>query len=404
MTKKILLSTIAASMLTTSAFATNGDHLIGLGAKARGMGGVGVALSHGAESGLANPALIASVKNKEVSFGGTIFMPDVKSNMGAGSGTSAADMSVIPEVSIASKVNENLFIGIGMWGTAGMGVDYRDSAKHYNMVTNLQLMQFGVPVAYKTGAVSVGITPLLQYGALDIKHYQYNPSTGAYVSGGSEKGIAQDLAFGYNLGASYELNKELVLGVSYKAPIEMEYKGQISQAMADFTSMAASNFSDKLEQPAEMGLGVSYAMGANTFAFDYKTIAWSSAAGYKDFKWDDQTVMAIGYEYNGGTWQARAGYNQASSPISNLAASGQTVTSGADTNYLTNTFNVLGFPAIVESHMTVGGTMEIGQGTTLDLAYVIVPESTFTSTGTSGQAISVTHSQTSLSFQVNMTF
>ena len=74
----LLKSGIALSLLTSTLLhATNGDHLISVGAKARGMGGTGIALSHGAESSLSNPALITSVEGTEISFGGTLFMPDI---------------------------------------------------------------------------------------------------------------------------------------------------------------------------------------------------------------------------------------------------------------------------------------------------------------------------------------
>jgi long-chain fatty acid transport protein len=193
MKKTIKLAVVAALALgATSAFATNGSALIGMGAKARGMAGTGIGISHGAESALTNPALITSVKGTEISFGGTLFMPDVSTNIGgAGAPNSDADMNVIPEVSLATKINENFYIGIGMWGTAGMGVDYRDAAapaSNFNMVTNLQLMQFGVPLAYKMNNFSIAITPILQYGALDI---MYDASAlGVDVS---TQGIAQDL-------------------------------------------------------------------------------------------------------------------------------------------------------------------------------------------------------------------
>ncbi len=78
--KSTLTTLTTLTLLSTSLYATNGDHLIGIGAKSLGMGGVGIAISHGAESALANPALITGVQNKEVSFGGTIFMPDVETN------------------------------------------------------------------------------------------------------------------------------------------------------------------------------------------------------------------------------------------------------------------------------------------------------------------------------------
>ncbi|WP_304546016.1 hypothetical protein [Sulfurimonas microaerophilic] len=109
MKKTIKLAVVAALALgATSAFATNGSTLIGMGAKSRGMAGTGIGMTHGAESALTNPALITSVKNTEVSFGGTLFMPDVNTNIGgAGAPDSAADMNVIPEVSIASKITDN---------------------------------------------------------------------------------------------------------------------------------------------------------------------------------------------------------------------------------------------------------------------------------------------------------
>jgi len=305
MKKTIKLALVAALALgATSAFATNGSNMISVGAKATGMGGTGIGVSHGAESTLANAALITSVKNTEIAFGGTIFMPKVSFNNGTGAGSkdSSADMNVIPSVSIASKVNDNFYWGIGMWGTAGMGVDYRDEAANFKMVTNLQLMQFGVPLAYTTNGFSVAVTPLLQYGSLDIN---FDPGSGQVGAG-----VAQDLKFGYNLGLAYVVSG-LTIGAMYKSEIEMEYDGQISNAGTAF----GLTLGDKLSTPAEMGIGISYKMEEHTIALDYKQIKWSSASGYEDFKWEDQNVIAIGYEYATSAWAARAGYNYADSPI-----------------------------------------------------------------------------------------
>jgi long-chain fatty acid transport protein len=397
MTRTIKLAVAAAVALTsTTAFATNGDHLIGLGAKARGMGGVGIAATHGAESALANPAMITSVKNTEISFGGTIFMPTVKTDTSAGAGfkESASDLSVIPEVSLASKINDNVFVGIGMWGTAGMGVDHRDAPSNFNMVTNLQLMQFGVPVAYKQGGLSVGITPILQYGSLDI-----NYDATAIGAGPTGAGVAQDLAFGYTVGAAYEMSG-ITLGAVYKSAIEMDYTNVLSTGMAGF---GVSGFSDKLEQPAEMGVGLSYKMGEHTIALDYKQIKWSDAKGYKEFKWDDQDVYAIGYEYATSGWAARVGYNYAKSPISDQ---------GLADGGLTNALNLLAFPATVESHYTVGGTYNLSKQTSVDLAYVYAPEvedsysHAFFSTPTEMVIAPITtkHSQQAVSVQLNYNF
>lgn len=405
MKRSIKLAVAAAVALSaTSAFATNGDHLIAVGAKSRGMGGVGIGMSHGAESALSNPALIGSVKGTEISFGGTVFMPDVKTDLGDGTGYkgSDADLSVIPEVAIAQKGSDNFYWGIGMFGVAGMGTDYRDAtggAANFNMVTNLQLMQFAVPLTYKADGLSFGIAPVLQYGSLDIN---YKNNSGGALAGGAglangatatTKGVAQDFGFGYNIGAAYEM-AGLTVGASYKSAIEMTYKGQISQAMKDFTGTLGS---DNLEQPAEMGLGASYKMGGHTFALDYKKIKWADAKGYKDFKWEDQNVYMIGYQYAQDNWALRAGYNHASSPISEQGAAG----------YLSNVFNLLGFPAIVENHYTIGASYGFSKMVSMDLAYVYADEATDRYTydlGGGATTIATKHSQDAVSVQLNFNF
>lgn len=359
-----------------------------------------VGMSHGAESALSNPAMITSVKGTEVSFGGTVFMPDVQTQQAAGAGfsKSASDLSVIPEVSLASKSSDNFWWGVGMWGTAGMGVDYRDAsgtATNFNMVTNLQLMQFGVPLAYKVNALSFGITPIVQYGSLDINFDQNGYGTAGGES--QTRGVAQDFGFGYNLGVAYEVSG-LTLGASYKSAIDMQYKGQISKASAQFGINAGAGFSDNLEQPAEIGVGASYKMGAHTVAIDYKKIKWGSAKGYKDFNWEDQNVYILGYQFKQDNWALRAGYNHGNNPIKEMTAA-----QSAGNYQQINTFNLIGFPGIVENHYTLGGTYAFNKMTSVDMAYVYSPETEETYTGYTG-ATTTKHSQDAVSVQLNFNF
>lgn len=390
MKRSIKIAVAAAMALSaTSAFATNGDAMIGVGAKAVGMGGVGIGMSHGAESALTNPAMITSVKGTEVSFGGTIFMPDVETDaFGMGSVKSDADLSMIPTVAVAQKATDSFYWGIGMYGVAGMGTDYRDAGgNNANMVTNLQLMQFVVPLAYKADGFSFGIAPIIQYGSLDINYNMMGAES-------ETQGVAQDFGMGYTLGASYEM-AGLTMGASYKSAIDMEYKGQISVAAAQFSGDTLL-LSDNLEQPAEMGIGVSYTADGHTIAFDYKKIKWSDAKGYKDFKWEDQNVYMIGYQYAQDNWALRAGYNYAKSPIKDQGSAGF--------GGLINTFNLLGFPAIIEKHYTVGASYGFTKMTSLDLAYVYSPEVTNTYANMMGGEITTKHSQDAVTAQLNFNF
>jgi len=379
---------IVLSLLTSTLLhATNGDNLIAVGAKARGMGGTGIAVSHGAESTLSNPAMITSVEGTEISFGGTLFMPTIETTLNAsgfpGMGgapavgpqntfESAADTNIIPEVSIAHKINDNWYIGAGMFGTAGMGVDYRDNQNltptpdfsygNFNMVTNLQLLQFAIPVAYKYEGFSIAVAPILQYGNLDINYNHPDPRVGNVGAG-----LAQDFGFGFTAGAAYDFNNGLTLGAMYKSAIEMEYDGQISNAAQYF----GLTMGDKLEQPAEYGVGLSYTMEAHTIAFDYKKIQWSSAEGYSDFGWEDQDVFAVGYQFAQDNWALRLGYNYADSAVVNLAE--VPMGPGFGQASALNFFNALGFPATAEQHYTFGGTYDLTDAFGIDLAYVYSP-------------------------------
>jgi long-chain fatty acid transport protein len=463
MKKTIKLAVVAALALgATSAFATNGDHMMALGAKSTSMGGVGVATAFGAQSSLANAALI---KGNEVSFGGTLFMPAVEFKgevvqpqaNGAKYQKSDASLNMIPSVAFVQDVNDKFTWGLGMFGTAGMGVDYRDDVAMYNngtgapgglenaymgtmsgtnqLSTALMIMKFTLPMAYRpiTG-LSLGIAPVVQYGSLGMSYNNgaftqgvARDNTGAptgsynYHNVRTGGGASDDLGFGYEIGLAYEVSG-LTLGAVYKSAIDMEYTNQISEATANF---GLSGYSDHLEQPAEMGLGLSYAISGSTIALDYKNIAWSSAKGYEDFKWKDQSVLAIGYEYKAKSFAIRLGYNHANNPIEEQAgaagfgATGITNYEGAVLNY----FNLAGFPAIIETHYTVGGTINLSDVTSIDLAYVYSPEVTQsfdTSAMSQGQyfngdptanpaapfssSANVKHSQSAVTFAANIAF
>ncbi|MFA5670719.1 MAG: outer membrane protein transport protein [Sulfurimonas sp.] len=419
MKRTIKLAVVAALALgATSAFATNGSTMMGIGAKSRAMGGVGIATGMGAESAINNPALITTIKgDNEVSFGGTVFMPDIEVQAStaaipfgsAGSEqTSDSDFFVIPTVSLASKINDNWYWGIGMWGTGGLGVDYRDVTENtFSMVTALQTMQFGVPIAYTSNGLSVGITPIVQYSSLDIQYTQ----PAAFGSNPIGSGVAQDIALGVNLGLSYEVDG-ITFGAIYKSEIKYDVKDVMNTALDGFGVGSAASITE-MATPAEYGVGVSYTMSEHTIALDYKNINWEDAEGYKDFGWEDQDVIAIGYEYATDGWALRAGYQYAESAVQdnsgkNLAIDATHAATmagmGITGTSLTNTFNLLGFPGTQESHISFGGTYAFNETLSMDLAVVYGLENTETFKGFTGEDIKSTHSEQSYSVQVNYAF
>jgi len=425
MTKTIKLAVLTALTLgTTSAFATNGDHMIGLSAESRALGGTGIAHYMGSANALTNPALLAKMKNKdEFIFAGTFFDADVKvkttagsvANPGVGvSKTSDEGLSVIPAISLAHRINDNLVLGLGMYGTAGMGTDWRGSTglnnmqgkvDLYNMRSSLMLMQFAPSLAYGNDTFGIGLTGIVQYGALSV---DYDTSDTNHIG----SGVSDDFGFGFQIGGYYNPMKSLTIGAVYKSAIDMEYKNQISDAAAAFgygsNPAALPGKSDHLEQPAEYGVGVSYDMNAFTMTADVKEIKWSDAKGYEDFGWDDQTVYALGVKYTTTSYWAGIGYNYGENPVPDNKST-TNVTGGYAPNTdgdTMNLFNYAMFPATVESTITVGGGYSLSNTLALNAAYTYAPEVSDTvDTSSVGTGfITTKHSQQALTIALKFTF
>jgi long-chain fatty acid transport protein len=279
-----------------------------------------------------------------------------------------------------------------------MGVDYRDTPGLFAGYTNLQMMKFAPTAAYNGNGFGLGFAPVIQYGALDINYVNNAPGGPGNVG----TGTSSDIGFGFNIGGYYDVTKDLTLGLSYQSAIDMEYDRQITTAAGGF---GLSGFTDHLEQPAEIKVGVAYTTGPWMVTGDYKQIKWGSAKGYKDFNWDDQNVFGLGVKYSGNGYWVGAGYNYGKDPIKVLPSTSYP-------NQAINTFNNHFFPGIVEKHFTFGGGVTLGKNSILDMAVVYADEvdktieTGFVSQSTDPALTShtVTHSQLAYTISVRMNF
>jgi long-chain fatty acid transport protein len=110
---------------------------------------------------------------------------------------------------------------------------------------------------------------------------------------------------------------------------------------------------------------------------DIRWINWKNAKGYKEFQWKDQWVIGLGGEFKPTQKLAlRAGYNYGKSPIRGGVK--DTTQNKTIPNFDPNTkfsdfqiawFNLIGFPAITEHHITLGLGYEFTKNFGIDLAY-----------------------------------
>ena len=395
---KIVTALMAIGLVSPMAYATNGDQMMAVGSQSSALGGTGVANYMGADSAWANPAMLGKSKGSEVIGGINIFAPTVtNTGMPALAGTkqtSSAATNYIPDVSYSSRISDSLSYGIAMAGIAGMGVDYTGApTTHIKAKTVMSILRVMPTIAYNNKDYGVGFSPILQYGSLMLSYDstaagggKYNPDQSADTSTG----------FGFALGGYYNVTPDMTVGASYQSEVAAKYGTQISKAGALFGVTPA--FKDDLNQPSEIKLGVAYTMSSFTLTADYKSIMWGSAAGYKDFNWKNQSVVAVGAKYAGNGYWLGLGYNQTDDPIAETAA-------GSANGDQIDFFNNLLFPAIVKSSYTLGGGYDISKAMAIEASVVITPEVTKTVAVPNFLGNNTTtHSQQSMSLSLRYKF
>ncbi len=403
MRKALLLGAVLSSVGLV--FATNGSNLIGVTPASRAMGGIGVGAPVGpVDSIFRNPAWMSVMEDKfTAQFGGILFMPRVQARIAnplgdSGYQKSQADTFVAPEIGMVHRISDRLVFGIGAFGTSGMGVDYRNNenlvaaqgggnTSLVNMHTSFQFMRIIPAVAYQVNDM-ITISGAIHgaWGSLDMGAFLCTDAGDPTTCWNAGGGQSQALGVGVQVGASLNFGDFLYAGLTYQSPVSMTYKRV-------FDSDGDGRFEDlKLQQPQEIALGIGAApLNGLKIGLDVRWINWGSAQGYKDFQWKDQIVYAVGAEYRPmEKLSLRAGFNYGRSPIEGRSGLSGTLPSSPNIPDLNQPFsdfniaffNLLGFPAISESHLTLGLGYEFTRTFAIDLSYVHAFNNKVESSGT----------------------
>ncbi len=284
-----------------------------------------------------------------------------------------------------------------------MGTDYRNKDPLFsNMHTNLQFMRIIPTLSYKVNdAFSIAGALHLAYGSLDM---------GMTMAAGTKKwnagsGQSQSFGLGFQLGLAYNMGDFVYAGLTYQSPVSMTYKRV-------FDSDGDDRFEDlKLTQPQEVafGLGVK-PMNNVKLGFDIRWINWSDAKGYEDFQWKDQWVFGVGGEFKPIQKLAlRAGYNYGKSPIKGGAKNPNNARripnfNNTFSDFRIAYFNLVGFPAITEHHVTLGLGYEFTKNFSVDLAYKHAFEKKVKATDNAGREVEGKNAQDAIAIGLNWKF
>lgn len=416
----VLVSLLAVTAAPASA--TNGDNLIAIGPIARAMGGVGVAAPQDAISAVfANPAAMCFgpyCPSGEFNFAGSAFAPHVDAKVSfPGTGvTIDADSEdkiyPIPALGLSVPISKEFpfwRFGLSAYGVTGLGVDYKDTdldqSGFYDFgpmgsfplvageFTELSIMKFSPAIAVQPlENLSLGLGLHVNYGSLDLR-----------------EGSSTGFALGAQIGAIYKPTDTISLGINYVTPQKVDHDN-----VADFDGDGNADTLE-LESPQHIDFGIAYQplFADLLLEADVKWINWSNAAGYDDFDWDDQWVFAVGAQYRPAVMPKlalRAGYNYGENPVKEHDGfDGTTLTRVQGKSlptYYYETFRIIGFPAIVEHHLTLGVGYDFTPSFSMHLGYVHGFETTIRQNGTdiTGQPVELESTLSEDSFDFGLTW
>jgi long-chain fatty acid transport protein len=363
------VATALTLSFATPAQATNGMRMIGFGPVQNSMGGVGVGATLDAASVLSNPAGMSELGGR-VDFGATYFLPTVKysaTGIDAGQGNQLVNQpgvtiqsdkgaSPIPAFGLLIPVDSQWTFGIGAYGVAGMGVDYVQNLYSSTTFTGYNQMRFTPGISYK-------LNDMFSFGLTLNGMWATTEWNVASAFGQVPHMAGSAFGLGATLGVKITPVKILSIGLAYET----------KSFFQDFAYNTPAGV-DKLtfNQPGVLTGGVAVRpLEMLLVAADVEWIDWTSTNGANlpafsqnssgampwNMNWSSQVVFKIGVQVTPLDWLAlRAGFNYGKSPLDPSRA-----------------FENICFPAIAESHVTLGAGFDLGKHVAINIGGMYAP-------------------------------
>ena len=377
---------LLAAVPLTSAHATDGHFLFGVGAVNAAMGGAGVAAPPDVLAALyVNPAGLVAFEGTRVDIGFEMFKADrsVASSAGPMRGETRSTSSVVPIPAFGFSTpvaGGRAAVGLAALGIGGFGVNYAADPNNPilaprpfgfgQVASNFQLLKIapGLAVAV-SDKLSVGLAANIDWASLIVDPF---PAAPPAVDAGPDgvprtqddrafysTAMASDGAFGagFQLGLIYKALPAVSLGASYTSVQrfrDFEYNSTFANPnLPNFGMPRQIRFA--LDVPAVYSGGIAVRpIPELVLAGDVRRITYASTRGFRDsgfrpdgsvagFGWRDITVIAAGAELAvTPRARVRAGYNYSGNPVPDSLAM----------------LNVQA-PAIVQHHASVGAGFQV---------------------------------------------
>jgi len=304
-------------------------------------------------------------------------MPDrqIEQPVSLGGATVVSDSKMfgIPQAAFSSKINDAMSWGIMAYAMGGMNTDYRDGAVAGSgpESVNLQGMIIAPTLSFAFNKnVSAGASLLIGYMNMTARNL--------FASFGVPNNTFDDTAVGY--GVKLGVDAKVADGISVGAMIQPQMQMDEFEGFKTFLNNFGYTGDASIPLPNEFGVGAKFAAGKSMdIVADILYYQWTGNEVFEFFGWEDQIVYKVGVEFRPSDKLAlRAGFNYGESPIQGgnttapISTFGGTTADAAFANYL--------FPAISETHVTLGLSYKMDKSMTISGYYLYAPEASQTAT------------------------
>ncbi|MDD2700665.1 MAG: outer membrane protein transport protein [Sideroxydans sp.] len=275
--KSMVVVAVASALLAMSGGAMASGFAL-IEQSASGLGNAfagGAASAEDASTVFFNPAGMSRLEGKQVVVAVHAITPSAKFTGTGGSGTNmggdAGGTAFVPNAYFTMGLSDGLKFGLGLNAPFGLQTEYDAGwvGQHQALKSSIQTINVNPSLSYQVNdALSVGAGVNYQHISGELSQYG-----GSILGTSVVKG--SDNAWGFNVGALYQLDAATRFGVSYRSTISYKLNGTIT------TSLPFANGSASLDVklPDIMSFSVFHQMSDS-----YDVMADVSWTGWSSFK------------------------------------------------------------------------------------------------------------------------
>ena len=262
----VLIASLFSTTSYGSGFAIQEQSVTGLGRAFAGS----AAVADDASTLFFNPAGMTNLSSSELAVGLHIIAPESDfDNEGSVTGSNtpligdssndAGKLTAVPNLFYVHKFDDRLFAGVGITVPFGLVTEYNDGwvGRYHAIRSGLKTININPNIAFKaTEKLSIAAGISAQYADIELSNAidfgticaGVNPAlpcSTPQTNDGQVKIKADDWAFGYNLGLTYQMTDATRLGLTYRSKISHTLKGDGDfRVPSNIPSLISASFAD----------------------------------------------------------------------------------------------------------------------------------------------------------------